>query len=169
MARYSAVVESATGLTATAPVNAGTTNALFANILGGTTMPVKVRRIIPGVRAGTGAPTSQQVTVGIVRTTLRGTQTTNISFKPMDGANTGSSQSGGIDSAWSAGPTAASWASPMWEFTFNTQAALDEPWELLEELVIPPASGNANGLAFYNVGNALPTGHLYTMTFEIEE
>lgn len=168
MARYICPVESAAALVSTAPVSAGATNGLFANVLSATTMPVKLRRVYFGVRAGSGAPTSQQVTVGVVRTTLRGTQTTNATFKPLDGNNTGSSNSGGIDTAWSAAPTA-NWATPIAEFSFNTQAAVDEPWELLEEFTIPGASGSAAGLAFYNIGNNLPTAHLYVVTFEIEE
>lgn len=168
MARYTAVVESATGLTATAPVSGGATNSLFANLLCATTMSIKLRRITIGVRAGTGAPTSQQMTVGLVRTTARGTQTSNTTFKPLDGGNSATPNSGGVDTAWSAAPTA-TWTAPSYEIPFNTQATADLPYELLEEFLIAPAASNANGLAFINIGNGLPTAHLYVLTLETEE
>ena len=45
----------------------------------------------------------------------------------------------------------------------------DDPFicRQLEELYTSGASGN--GIAFFNVGNALPTAHLYTASYEIEE
>jgi hypothetical protein len=54
----------------------------------------------------------------------------------------------------------------MFDCTFNTQSGADLPWELLEELII---QGSNNGLAFFNIGNALPASHLYTASIEWEE
>jgi hypothetical protein len=51
--------------------------------------------------------------------------------------------------------------------TFNTQTTYDVPWELLEELICD--QGTANGLAFVNMANALPSSHLYTLDAEWEE
>jgi hypothetical protein len=169
VARYFSTVESAAALPGSSAPSGGTANSLFANLAGSTTMPLKVRRLTIGVRAGVGAPTSQQMTVALVRTTARGTQTSNAPGKAMDGSNTSTAFSPGLDTAWSAVPTA-TWTAPFFdEYSFNTQATLDLPYELLEELTVAPAASNANGLAFYNVGNALPGSHIYTLRVEWEE
>jgi hypothetical protein len=164
MARFQATVESTTAIVATAPSGANA-NALFGALVAGASQGFKLRRMTLGVRAGTGAPTSQQVTVAVVRTTARGTATGTTTGSAID-PNT-ASQITGLDTAWSAVPTA-TWTAPyLWEGTFNTQSGMDLPWELLEEWVV--TKGTANGLAVINVGNALPTAHLYTASFEWEE
>lgn len=169
MARYFSTVESATAIPGSTAPSGGSANSLFANLAGSTTMPLKIRRVTIGVRAGTGAPTSQQMTVALVRTTARGTATTTNAPKPIDGSNTSTAFSPGLDTAWSAVPTA-TWTAPFfWEVSFNTQGTGDLPYELIEELIIAPAASNANGLAFYNVGNALPSAHLFTLSVEHEE
>lgn len=179
MTRYTATVESAAALTATAPVSGGAANSLFANVLGNTLSGglVKIRRLTLGVRATSAPPTSMQCTVAFARTTARGTSTTTAAWGNMEGYIASSAllpapYSPGIDTAWSAAPTAAAtigWAVPyFWEVSFNTQATADLPWELLEELMIQPAASNANGIALFNVGNALPTSHLYTLACEVE-
>jgi hypothetical protein len=50
---------------------------------------------------------------------------------------------------------------------FNTQSTLDLPYEFLEELICD--QGTANGIAFVNIGNALPAAHLFTLALEWEE
>ncbi len=170
MARYISTAESGTALVATAPSGASA-NALFAALVGSPVAgaPQKLRRVTLGVRAGTGAPTSQQVTVALARYTARGTQTATNGPKAIDGSNGATAGSPGLDITWTTVPTA-TWTSPyLYEVTFNTQAAVDLPFELLEELTIVPAASNANGIAFFNVGNALPTSHLYTLAVEWEE
>lgn len=163
MARYNSTVESTTAIVATAP-SGGSANALFANLVLTAASTLKMRRVTLGVRAGTGAPTSQQVTVAVVRTSARGTQTTAQTPGKLDPNSAASNAS--CDVAWSTVPTA-TWTSPyMYEVSFNTQSGVDLPWELLEELIV---QGSGNGLAFFNVGNALPTSHLYTMALEWEE
>jgi hypothetical protein len=179
VARYFTYVESTTAVVGSTQPTGGTPNSLFANLVSSTTMPLKIRRITVGVRAGTGAPTSQQMTVGLIRTTARGTATTTFLPRALDGANTSTAFSPGIDTAWSAVPTAtwpptsSPWVTPtnyvLDAYSFNTQATLDLPYELLEELIVSPAASNANGLAFYNLQNALPTSHLYTLRVEWEE
>jgi hypothetical protein len=174
VARYLATVESAAALVVTAPSGANA-NALFANVLSAASTGAltgglsRLRRITLGVRAGSGAPTSQQVTVALTRTTARGTATTTNPWNNMDGsASTPSSP--GIDVAWSAVPTA-TWTGPyLYEVSFNTQAAVDLPFELLEEFLLQASSSSGvyNGLAFFNVGNAMPTSHLYTLSAELE-
>lgn len=170
MGRYFAAIESAAALPATAPTSS-VANQLFANVLGNNASGglVRIRRLTIGIRAGSAAPTSQQVTIGAVRTTARGTATTTVPWAGMEGySGVTPANSPGIDTAWSTTPTVGGWAYPyFWETSFNTQAAVDLPFELLEELMIQPLAAY-NGIAFINVGNALPTGHLYTMTVETE-
>lgn len=167
MARYLTTVESSTALVATAP-SGGTANALFASLQAGTALNYRLRRLTLGVRAGTGAPTSQQVTVALVRTTARGTATTTRAPVGLDQPG-GTPNSPGLDVAWSAVPTA-TWTAPyFYETSFNTQSGVDLPFELLEEMLVIAAASSANGIALINVGNALPTAHLYTATLEFEE
>jgi hypothetical protein len=175
MARYTATVESTAALSASAPSGA-TANGLFANILSmastgaNTALTVAIRRLTLGVRAGTGAPNSQQMTVAFARTSARGTATTTNAWNDTGGSSY-TPPSPGIDVAWSAVPTA-TWTAPYyWEVTVNTQAAADLPWELLELFRIPPSStsGVYNGIALFNVGNALPSSHLYTLAVEMED
>lgn len=166
MARFVSNVTSVAAIVATAPSGA-TANALFANLNASATAGYKLRRITLGVIAGTGAPTSQQVSVGLVRTTARGTATTTNAPKALDPNSLQTSSITGLDTAWSTVPTA-TWTAPyLYQVTFNTQSGFDLPFELLEELVC--GTGVANGVAFINVGNALPTGHSYTLSVEHEE
>jgi hypothetical protein len=164
--RYVTTVESATQLPATAPSGA-TANQLFANLAASASAGYKLRRATFGIRAGASAPSSQQITIGIVRTTARGTATTTNTPQPLD-PNGPAAAITGLDVAWSTVPTVASWAAPYFiEWSFNTQSGGDLPYELIEELVV--AKGAGNGLAFINVGNQLPASHLITLTLEHEE
>lgn len=165
MARYLATVESAAAIVATAPSGA-TANALFGNLDASATAGYKLRRLTLGVRAGASVPTSQQLSIALVRTTARGTATATTTGKGMD-PNLAASAITGLDTAWSAVPTA-TWTAPyLFEVSFNSQSGVDLPYELLEELIC--TLGVANGIAIINVGNALPASHLYTATFEWEE
>ena len=155
--RFNRSVESSAALAS------GTT---FANVVGGSTAGFKIRRVQLGVRTSSAVvPTSQQVTVGISRATARGTQTTNNAGLPMDGNWSAASNITGVDSAWSINPTVSS--NYNYEPTFNTQSGADLPFELLEELVSAP--GTANGIAFTNVGLALPASHFIVLGVEWEE
>lgn len=170
MARFGAAVESQTAQAAGAP--SGTTfNGYFAALVAGASQNLKLRRAKVGVRAGASVPTSQQMTVAIYRQTVRAAGT---GFSTVTGNNLdprgAASQATGIDittaaAAGTTGPTIA--ANPIAKFSFNTQAGLDLPWEMLEELICD--QGTANGLAFVNIGNALPASHLFTLDLEWEE
>lgn len=166
MARFLTTVESAAALPATAPSGA-TANQLFGNLAAGANAGYKLRRITIGVRAGAGVPTSQQLTVALVRTTARGTATTTNAPGAMDPNSLTTSSITGMDTAWSTVPTA-TWTAPyLYEVSFNSQSGVDLPFELLEELIC--AKGAANGIAFINVGNALPASHIYTCSVETDE
>jgi len=155
VARYKSSIESA------AAVAAATT---FANLVAGASGNLKLRRLVIGVRAGAGVPTSQQLTVAIRRATARGTATTTVAPERMDPRSV-AAVSPGVDTTWSTNPTLA--ATTIFQTSFNSQSGVDLPWESVEELIAD--QGNANGLALVNVGNALPASHLYTATFEFEE
>ena len=167
MARFNGVTESATALGTGINSNSATTGGLFAALILTATSSFKIRRLTLGVRAGTGAPTSQQVSVAAIRATARGTQTTTAALNKLDPNSFSTNVA--LDSAWSTTPTLAGTgvANYSYEVSFNTQSGVDLPWELLEELYTSGASGN--GLAFFNIGNALPTAHLYTFACEVEE
>lgn len=167
MARFNGVIESAAALTTGINSASGTTGGLFAALVLTATSAFRVRRITLGVRAGTGAPISQQVSVAAIRCSARGTQTTTQVLNKMDPNSFATNVA--LDSAWSTTPTLAgtALANYSWEGSFNTQSGMDLPWELIEELYTSGAAGN--GLAFFNVGNALPAAHLYTAAFEVDE
>jgi|SRR6516165_2029470 hypothetical protein len=166
MARYQATVESVAALSGVAPVSAGATNGLFGNLTAGANAGYKLRRITLGVRAGASVPTSQQLTVAVVRTTVKGTSTNTNAGNRMD-PNSNSTSQAALDTAWTAAPTATYAVPYLFEVSFNSQSGVDLPFELLEEWIVPV--GTANGLAFFNVANALPASHLYTMALEWEE
>jgi len=55
---------------------------------------------------------------------------------------------------------------PLFRQTFNSQNSWDVPFELLEEMQC--SIGTANGIAFVNLYNTLPTNHILTVGIEIE-
>jgi hypothetical protein len=170
MSRYKAVVESQAAQLAGLPVTT-TFNGYFAAVVAGASANFKIRRLVMGVRAGAAVPTSQQMSVALFRQTVRvsGSGFSTVAGIAMDprGAATAIT---GIDvttaaTAGTTGPTLG--ASKMGEITFNTQSGYDGPWEFLEELICD--QGTANGIAFVNIGNALPAAHLFTIDLEWEE
>ncbi|HWF25157.1 MAG TPA: hypothetical protein VG275_06910 [Solirubrobacteraceae bacterium] len=170
MARFACAVESQTAQAAGAPVTT-TFNGYFAAVVAGAANGYVLRRLFIGVRAGASVPTSQQMTIGIARQTARVVGT---GFSTVVGQNcelyTTASGISGIDvttatTAGTTGPTVA--ATFLHKWSFNTQSGLDIPAELLEQWQV--LLGTANGLALVNIGNALPTAHLYTVSAEWEE
>lgn len=155
MARYSAVVTSATGLAVDTALGALVPAAAVA---------FKLRRLTVGVVAGTGAPTSQQLVIGVNRGSARGTQTTTVTGQKLDPRSAASGITG-LDTVWSVAPTLA--AADMWRIPFNSQSGGDLPWEFTEELFSDV--GTANPIVFVNRGNALPASHSYVLTAEWEE
>lgn len=170
MARFKAAVESQAAQLAGTP--SGTTfNGYFAALVAGASANYKLRRIVLGVRAGATVPTSQQMTIAAYRQTVRvaGTGFSTLTGIPMDPRSAASAITG-LDvttaaAAGTTGPTIA--ANPLDRWTFNTQSTLDLPSEFLEELICD--QGTANGIAFVNIGSALPALHLFTIGLEWEE
>lgn len=167
MARFSGVVESATALAAGVNSNSATVGGLFLNWYATSATTAKLRRVTIGVRAGASAPTSQQMSVAIIRSSAIGAGATAQTPNKTD-PNSAASNCAYSGGTWSTTPTLPGVAvsNYMFDCTFNTQSGADLPWELLEELII---QGSSNGLAFFNIGNALPASHLYTCSIEWEE
>ncbi len=155
MARYTSQLESA----ATLAVDTG-----FAWLRPVAGSGFKLRRITLGVVATAAVPTSQQVVVGVVRTTNAGTTPgTAIVTNKLDPNSPTASCS--LIPSYATPPTVA--AADAFRIAFNTQSGVDLPFELLEELVA--AAGTTDGFAFINRDNALPTNHKYVISLEWEE
>jgi hypothetical protein len=168
MARFATEVESQTAMAAGAP--SGTTvNGYMCAVVGSSTTGFVLRRAILGVRAGASVPTSQQMTVRLYRQTARasGTGLSNVAGTNCELLNT-TDPTGGIDytTATTLGTGGPTLGGVLHEFSFNTQSAFDIPAELLERWEV--TTGTANGLAFVNIGNALPASHLFTISLEWE-
>lgn len=124
----------------------------------------KLRRITIGVVAGATTPTSQQVVVGVVRTTTAGTTPgTAIATAKMDPNSPTASCS--LIPSYATPPTVAS--ADAYRIPFNSQSSADLPFELLEELIA--SAGTTDGFAFINRDNALPASHKYVISLEWEE
>lgn len=155
MARYTATVES--------------TAALAADTAFGWLRPVAgaggiLRRVTIGVIAGAATPTSQQLQLGIARTTNAGTT--------PGGSVTGAKLDANYPTAsclfhttYATPPTLTS--PDFYKIAFNSQSGADLPYELIEEARI--AAGTTDGFAFINRTNALPASHKMVLTVEWEE
>lgn len=154
MSRYAFQVKSAAALA----VDTG-----FAWINSAAGNGSKLRRVTLGVVAGATTPTSQQITVGINRTTSAGTTPVAVTPGKLDpnSAAVGST----CASSFATPPTNTS--TDQFRVSFNSQAGVDLPWEALEEFIV--TLGTANGLAFINRDNALPASHSLVVSVEFEE
>lgn len=123
----------------------------------------KLRRVTGGVIAGASTPTSQQVTIGMARTTNAGTTPTALTAQKFD-PNSPAAACVPV-SAYATPPTLTS--PDFYALTFNTQSGFDLPFEQLEELVL--GIGTTDGIAFINRTNALPSAHSYQLSIEWEE
>ena len=171
MARYSASIVSQTAQLAGMP--SGTTVNGYIGYLGGSaTAGFRLRRVTLGVRTTSASvPTSQQYTVEIHRQTVApsGTGLAAAVVGQALETHTPADPTAGLIATTAAtigttGPTLT--ATAIKALTLNTQTGWDYPFEFMEELV--NAIGTANGLAFVNIGNTLPAGHLITVDCEWE-
>jgi hypothetical protein len=167
MARFNGVCESATALTTGINSASATVGGLFLNLRLNATSAFKIRRLTFGVRAGVGAPTSQQMSIVAIRSSAAGAGATAQVLNQMDPNSFASNVRADV-TGWTTTPTLSGTGQANWIFeaTFNSQSGVDLPWELLEELY---TSTSGNGIAFFNNGNALPTSHLYTAAYEVDE
>jgi len=155
MARYTATVESAAALAA------DTGFAWLRPVAGA---GGKLRRITVGVIAGTGVPTSQQLELGIARTTSAGTTPGGSVVGAKLDANFPTA-SCLFHTTYATPPTVTS--PDFYKVAFNSQSGADLPEELLEEWVV--AAGTTDGFAFINRTNALPASHKMVLSVEWEE
>lgn len=171
MARYSASVVSQTAQLA--GMNSGTTVNGYIGYLGaGSGSGFRLRRVTLGVRTTTASvPTSQQYTVEIHRQTVAPAGTglaTAVVGQALETWVPADPTAGLIaTTATTIGTTAPTvTATAIKALTLNTQTGWDYPFEFMEELIC--SSGTANGIAFVNIGNTLPAGHLITVDCEWE-
>ncbi len=155
MARYNATVESAAALAA---------DTAFAWLRPVAGVGCKLRRVTIGVLAGAAVPTSQQIELGIARTTNAGTtpggSVTGAKLDPNSNA-----ASCLFHTTYATPPTLTS--PDQYKIAFNSQSGADLPWEGVEELII--AAGTTDGFAFINRANALPASHKIVLSVEFEE
>lgn len=154
MARFASQVTSVAALAA---------NTGFLWLMSPAGSGAKLRRITGGVVAGATTPTSQQLVIGINRVSTAGSTPTAITANKLDPNSPAAVML--PNSAFGTPPTVA--ATDQFVIAFNSQSGFDLPWEQLEEFVI--SAGTANGLAFVNRTNALPTSHSYVVGIEWEE
>jgi hypothetical protein len=170
MGRFTQTIETQAAQASGAP--SGTTfNGYFAAIVAGSATNFKLRRVKISTRGPSGSITSQQNTVAIYRQTVRPVTTgyTTYTGQNLD-MRGGASTITGVDvttstAANTTGPTIGTNA--MEKLTFNTQTSWDVPWDYIEDFVCD--QGAANGLAFVNIGNALPANTLFVVTTTWEE
>jgi hypothetical protein len=136
----------------------------FAAITGSATQGGKIRRVIIGTVAGTGAVNDMQLVFGINRASARGTATTTLTPGKLD-TRTAAATITGIDTVWSVAPTLA--AQDLARIPFNAKSGVDLPWEMLEELCFE--NSTTIPVVFVNRVNALPASTSYVVTIEHEE
>jgi hypothetical protein len=172
MARYSTSIVSQTAQLAGMPATT-TVNGYIGYWGGSATSGYRLRRVTLGVRTTSASvPTSQQYTVEVHRQTVAPSGTglaAAVLGQPLETWTPQTDPTVGMiattaTTIGTTGPTLT--AAPIKTLTLNTQNTVDYPFEFLEELVC--AIGTANGLAFVNIGNTLPAGHLITVDVEIE-
>lgn len=124
----------------------------------------KIRRMTLGTITNSATtPTSQQLVVAVYRTTSAGTTPVAATATQLDPNSPPNLAT--VASSFATPPTLGS--TPSWLIPFNTQSGVDLPWEQLEEWSV--TKGTANGLAWVNQTNALPTGHQLVLSIEWEE
>lgn len=171
MARYGA-----SGLSQAAQlsgVNATTTVNGYLGYWGASaTSGFRLRRLQLGVIAGGTVPTSQQISVGVYRQTVAPAGTglaAAVLGQPYETWTPQTDPTVGLivttaTTIGTTGPTLA--ANPIAVVPFNTQSTLDLPYEFMEEIVC--GIGTANGIAFVNIGNTLPSTHSIRFNVEVE-
>jgi hypothetical protein len=172
MARYSTSVVSQTAQLAGA--NSGTTVNGYIGYWGASaTAGFRLRRLQIGMLTTTAVvPTSQQFAVAVHRQTTAPAGTGLVAavlgqaleiWTPQTDPTVGVI----VTNAVTIGTTApVVTANPLFTVVGNTQSFFDVPDDYIEEIVCN--LGTANGIAFVNIGNTLPSGHFIKLTAEIE-
>lgn len=171
MARYAASIVSQTAQLAGMPAGL-TVNGYIGYLGASATAGYLLRRLLLGVRTTSASvPTSQQYTVEVHKQTVAPAGTglaAAVVGEKLTGHAPVDPTAGLIATTATAigttGPTLNT--VPIITATLNTQTGWDVPLEFMEELQV--LIGTANGLAFVNIGNTLPAGHLITCHAEWE-
>jgi hypothetical protein len=172
VARFSTVAVSQAGQLAGLPVTT-TFNGYIGALVAGASQNFRLRRVKVGVRTTSAVvPTSQQYELALFRQTVRVVGTGFSTQVPTNLDPRGAaSQITGFDvtTAASAGTTGPTLTGTIGQdaVTLNTQSYADVPWDLIEELFCD--QGTANGIAFVNIGAALPANHVFVITSTHEE
>ncbi len=157
MARYVAQLTSAATLSA---------GVAFGWVGYSTTTGLRLRRVLLGTIAGTSAPASQQLLVGI-NITSTGTPSggTAVTSTLMNSGYR--TPANALYTGWGTAPTLA--GADAVSLPFNSQSGGDWPWEIPEDFWPSSAAGTAVGFAFVNRANAVPSGMSLVLTTEYEE
>lgn len=151
-------LESSSGLAAGNPI---------ANLIPGSWL-FRVRRLMIGVRTVSATPVDQLLTVAFTPAAARGTNTSNLSFGTLDNEAASNPAGASVDVAWSTFPTFDTGVeSQSYGIPLTTHHPADVRWTREEAMV--RYSFATDGLVLWNVGNALPADHLYTVTITVEE
>jgi hypothetical protein len=158
MARYVAQLTSAAALSS---------GVAFGWVGYSSTVGLRLRRVQLGTVAGTSAPSSQQLQVGInitsTGTPAGGTAVTSFKLNPAY-----ASPANALYTGWGGTvPTLA--GTDAVSLAFNSQSGGDWPWEVPEDFWPGSVPGTAVGFAFVNRANAAPAGMSYVLTTEWEE
>jgi hypothetical protein len=157
MARYVATLTSAAALSS---------GSAFAWVGYSATVGIRLRRVTLGTIAGTSAPSSQQLQVGInVTSTGSSTTPANVTNFKLNPAFASSANN--LISGWAAAPTLN--GTDAFSMAFNSQSGGDWPWEIPEDFAPASVPAATVGFAFVNRANALPAGMSYVITTEWEE
>jgi|SRR5882762_1111841 len=157
MARFRTSLVSAAALAA---------NTDFLWLMSAATRGFFLRRVTLGVITSTAVvPTSQQIQVNITPTSSAGTTpTANPAGISALNGSLNATPLVAADSAFATPPTL---TGAPYTISFNSQSAVDLPWEQSDEWLV--ALATTNGLSFRNITNALPANHSITVTAEWEE
>ena len=139
---------------------APTSGTQLFNLIGQSSVHVKLRRIIWGFE---GATTPSQVNIGLFRSTARGTNSTTAAPLAQDSAAPASVTT--VDTAWSGAPTFA--ATPLLKRSFDVLAESEWVMELPDEF--DTGTGTANGLGAEVLDNNVASGVVITWTLVEEE
>lgn len=148
--------------------SAGLTNGtLFANIAA-STYDFKVRRIVLGVGTNSGVSlVSSPVIVGLVYSSDPGTATSSSGLAKLDQKHAAINTNTWVDYAWSTAPTWAA-SNTFMDVPLSTDKPGKVSWNHYEMWVRQNIVSTPAGLALFNDGPDLPSGHYLVAPFEIE-
>lgn len=146
----------------TSPANVAA-NTVFGNIPAAAAQGFVLRRLKGGCRVNSGAPTSQQIHLGLYRSIARGAQTSTTAPERLSQLAPATCPIAGVDTLWSTPPTLGTLIEIIPAYVGTT---FDIWYPDVHGIEVQ--AGVANGLAFNNVAVALPANHQWALTATIE-